>query len=119
MLCTDFIKSAISGGMSSTAVLIIRKTDKLVWVKCCSNKAGNHVIFAIILCLYSDRTGKKMFIIFLSLMNFHAIKWKNLVFIRSDGISKCFCATRCNFLHKFEQRLSYIARACVEKIHRA
>ena len=31
------------------------------------------------------------------------------------GISKCFYAKCCNFLHKFEQRLSYIARACVEK----
>ena len=48
-------------------------------------------------------------------MNFHAVKWKNLVFICSDGISKSFYATRCNFLHKFEERLSYIAQACVEK----
>ena len=43
-------------------------------------------------------------------MNFHAVKEKNLDFFRRDGISKCFF-----FLHKFEQRVSYIARACVEK----
>ena len=48
-------------------------------------------------------------------MNFHAVKWKNLVFIRSNGKSKCFYARRCNFQHKFVHRLSYIARACVEK----
>ena len=48
-------------------------------------------------------------------MNFHAVKMKNLVFIRSDGISKCFYATHCNFLNKFDQRLSSIAGACVEK----
>ena len=36
---------------------------------------------------------------------------KSIDFIRSVGIS----ATHCIFLHKFEQRLSYIARACVEK----
>ena len=48
-------------------------------------------------------------------MNFHAVKWKNLEFIRSDGIPKSFYATRCIFLHKFEQRLSYIALDCVEK----
>ena len=47
-------------------------------------------------------------------MNFHAVKWKNLEFIRSDGICKCFYATCCIFLHKFEQRFSYIARACEE-----
>ena len=48
-------------------------------------------------------------------MNFLAVKWKNLEFIRSGGVSKCFYAMRCIFLHKFEQRLSYIARACVDK----
>ena len=40
---------------------------------------------------------------------------KKLVFIHSNRISKCFYATPCNFLHKFEQRLSYIAQAWVEK----
>ena len=48
-------------------------------------------------------------------MNFHVEKWKNLQFIRSDRISKCFYTTRCIFIHKFKQSLSYIARACVEK----
>lgn len=62
--------------------------------------------------LYPFRTEwiRKTFIFFFYFsMNFHAVKWRNLVFIRSDGISKCF------MLHKFEQRLSYIARACDEK----
>ena len=48
-------------------------------------------------------------------MNFHAVNSKNLEFIRSDGIPKCFYFKRCIFIHKFEQRLSYIARACVEQ----
>ena len=51
-------------------------------------------------------------------MNFHAVKCKNLVFIRSDAAMEylsVFYATRCIFLHKFEQRLEYIARARVEK----
>ena len=48
-------------------------------------------------------------------MNFHALKWKIYVFIRSDGISEYFYATRCIFLHKFEQRLSNIAGSCVEE----
>ena len=60
-----------------------------------------------------------MSIIFLIFNYFYAAKWKNLVFIRSDGISKCYYTTRCNCPHKLEQRLSYIARACVEKIHHA
>ena len=48
-------------------------------------------------------------------MNFYAVKWKNLEFNRSEGIFKRFYAKHCIFLHKFEQSLSYIARACVEK----
>ena len=48
-------------------------------------------------------------------MNFHAVKRKNLKFIRSDRISECFYTAHCIFLHKFEESLSYIARACVEK----
>ena len=43
-------------------------------------------------------------------MNFHAAKWKNLEFVRSEGISKCF------MLHAvFFYTSSYIAGACVEK----
>ena len=56
-----------------------------------------------------------MFIFYKIPLKIHAVKRKNLEFIRSDGIPKCFYATRCIFLHKFERRLSYIARACVEK----
>ena len=48
-------------------------------------------------------------------MNFHAVKWKFLVFIRKDGISKWLNVTHCNFLLNFEQRLSYFAQACVER----
>ena len=36
-------------------------------------------------------------------------------YLCSNGISKCFYATHCIFLHKFEQRVSYIAQAYVEK----
>ena len=67
------------------------------------------------LYLYSERTGEKNGHFSKFSMNFRAAKWKNLVYIRSDGISKCFYATRCTFLQKFERRLSYIAQACVEK----
>ena len=57
-----------------------------------------------------------MFILFLILNEFsYGKKRKNIEFIGSDGISKCFYATRCIFLYKFQQRLPYIARACVEK----
>ena len=48
-------------------------------------------------------------------MNFRALKWKILVYIRSYGISKFIYATPGIFLQKFEQRLSNIARTCVEK----
>ena len=35
-------------------------------------------------------------------MNFHAVKWKNLEFIRSDRISKCFYAMHCIFSIKVQ-----------------
>ena len=47
-------------------------------------------------------------------MNFHVVKWENLVFIPETEYLSIFML-HTNFLHKFEQRLSYIARAWVEK----
>ena len=40
-------------------------------------------------CIRTVRV-RKMVIIFLILNDFFAVKWKNLVFIRSDGMSMCF-----------------------------
>ena len=49
---------------------------------------------------------RKMFI---SPLEFDAVKWKNLEFICSDGICKCLYAIGCVFLHKVKQRLAFSA----------
>ena len=48
-------------------------------------------------------------------MNVHVVKWKNLIFICSKGVFKSFYAICPVFLHKFKQRLSYVAQVCEEK----
>ena len=79
----------------------------------CKTQGGESRGFLQLFCTYirAERV-RKLFIIFLILNEFSCCKVENLC---SDGISKCSYATRCIFIHKFEQRLSYVARTCVEK----
>ena len=67
------------------------------------SKAENHFVFAVILYLYSDRMSKKNVHFHVHFLNsqFHAVKWKNLVFISSIEICKCFYAMSFIFLHNF------------------
>ena len=59
---------------------------------------------------------RKMYILSYFSMNFHAVKWKTLnLFAATEYLNVLCYGMRCIFLHKFEQRFSYIARACVEK----